>query len=232
MQERMQPFDSTLLNNIEGIGLFSLIFTQIVSILYLYIDTRTAATGKKDLTLEIAITLVLLFANILVVSTMIGGYLYAWAVHRRRANMEYLVFEEQRDEPYGAVTKIKNPHVEPPTRLKLFRTIVDCAVYFKPSMASETTGEIAESGNLVLMDGTVEVNNCVCVCVWRRRRLEMRIGEEEEEERGERGGGGGGFEALATHLSLSCFIISSLSPPSDRERNTLRSAAADAKLSS
>ena len=60
----------------------------------------------------------------------------------------------------------------------------------------------------------------------------MRIGEEEEEEGGERGGGGGGFEALATHLSLSCFIISSLSPPSDRERNTLRSAAADAKLSS
>ena len=229
MQERMQPFDSTLLNNIEGIGLFSLIFTQIVSILYLYIDTRTAATGKKDLTLEIAITLVLLFANILVVSTMIGGYLYAWAVHRRRANMEYLVFEEQRDEPYGAVTKIKNPHVEPPTRLKLFRTIVDCAVYFKPSMASETTGEIAESGNLVLMDGTVEVNNCVCVAEEKARDENRR---RRGRRRGERGGGGGGFEALATHLSLSCFIISSLSPPSDRERNTLRSAAADAKLSS
>ena len=229
MQERMQPFDSTLLNNIEGIGLFSLIFTQIVSILYLYIDTRTAATGKKDLTLEIAITLVLLFANILVVSTMIGGYLYAWAVHRRRANMEYLVFEEQRDEPYGAVTKIKNPHVEPPTRLKLFRTIVDCAVYFKPSMASETTGEIAESGNLVLMDGTVEVNNCVCVAEEKARDEKRR---RRGRRRGERGVGGGGFEELATHLSLSCFIISSLSPPSDRERNTLRSAAADAKLSS
>ena len=66
------------------LGLFSLIFTQIVSILYLYIDTRALATGKKDLVLEVVVTGVLMLANVLIVVAMVGSYVVAWKRHCRR----------------------------------------------------------------------------------------------------------------------------------------------------
>jgi len=160
MQERFLPFETQLLNNIEGLGLFSLIFTQIVSILYLYIDTRTAETGEKDYVLEVIVTLILMVANIAIAVSMVGSYAYAWVLHVRNKSEEYHTFKEERDEPYGALTTIKNPRRTPKPRLRLYTTLTDQIVYTKPMRSSESTGEIAEAGDQVLVRGDA-VQECV-----------------------------------------------------------------------
>ena len=155
MQERMMPFESQFLNNVEGMGLFSLIFTQIVSILYLYIDTRSAKTGEKDVFLELVVTVVLVMANVLIVVAMVGSYVVAWKRHMKQANKAFEKFIEERDEPFGVLTKYANPYVEPKARLEVFRTLRDCFVYTKPFFGAEQTGEIAEKGDTVLIDECV-----------------------------------------------------------------------------
>ena len=54
IHEKFLPFETTLLNMLETIGLFILIATQIISILYLYIDEKARTTGKKDKVLAYA----------------------------------------------------------------------------------------------------------------------------------------------------------------------------------
>jgi len=151
MQERVMPFETTLLNNIEGMGLFSLIFTQIVSILYLYIDSRAEATGKKDKVLEYAVTVILMSANCAIALAMTGAYLLAFAEHQKTAQREYHKFIEERDEPYGILTRHRNPRAEVAERLQVFRTREDCSVRVKPMLSSEKTGETTEEGKSVLV---------------------------------------------------------------------------------
>lgn len=160
MQERFLPFETQLLNNIEGLGLFSLIFTQIISILYLYIDSRTAETGEKDYALEIVVTLILMVANIAIAVTMLGSYAYACVLHSRSRSEEYNTFQEERDEPYGPMTTFKNPRRTAKPRLRLYKTLTDQTIYTKPMRSSESTGEIAEAGDQVLVGGDA-VQECV-----------------------------------------------------------------------
>ena len=163
LQERIMPFETPLLNNIEGIGLFSLIFTQIVSILYLYIDTRAAATGRTDKVFEIIVTLILMFANVSIVVAMVVSYLFAWTNHIREANKDYAQFVEERDQPFGELTAVRNPKVPPKDRFRLFRTLEDCIVYTKPMLSSEKTGEIAEKGDVVVVSSsTTEYARATC----------------------------------------------------------------------
>jgi len=152
MQERFKPYESPMLNNIESLGLFSLIFTQIVSILYLYIDTRAAATGTRDKMLEYGVTAVLMGANIAIALAMGIGYAISWAQHCRVSNREYARFIEERDLPFGEITKYANPYVGPGKRFAIFKALEDCPVYLKPMLSnSEKTGEIAEKGDEVPM---------------------------------------------------------------------------------
>ena len=151
LQERVMPFETEMLNNIEGMGLFSLIFTQIVSIMYLYIDSRAAETGEKDVVLEYIVTIVLMFANVVIVVAMVGAYLAAAALHLRASSKVYREFHELQTEPNGPLTTYRNPRVEPQERLKVFRTLTHVTVYLHPFTDSETTGEIAETGDVVVV---------------------------------------------------------------------------------
>jgi hypothetical protein len=151
MQERVMPFETMNLNNIEGVGLFSLIFTQIVSILYLYIDSRAEATGKKDKMLEYIVTAVLMFANCAIATAMVGAYMFAFHRHQRSVRQEHHAFIEERDEPFGALSRYRNPRLEPPERLKVFCTKSDCDVHVRPMLSSEKTGEIMEKGKEMLV---------------------------------------------------------------------------------
>ena len=151
MQERVMPFETMNLNNIEGVGLFSLIFTQIVSILYLYIDSRAAATGKKDKVLEYIVTAVLMFANFAIAAAMVGAYLFAWKKQHDSAHREYHEFIEERDEPFGGLSRYRNPRIEPVERLEVFRTKEDCDVHVRPMLSAEKTGEIMEGGKEMLV---------------------------------------------------------------------------------
>ena len=146
MQERFLPFDSVMLNNIEGAGLFTLIFTQIISILYLYVDHLTRETGKRDKFLEAIVTLVLLTANILIFSAM--GFTYVRAVidFYNLSHRDFNAFKEERDEPFGPLTRVRNPYPAGPRRFEVFRLLTDCDVYTKPGLSSEMTGEMAEKG--------------------------------------------------------------------------------------
>jgi len=47
-------------------------------------------------------------------------YLYAWKNHYVSANREYRKFIEERDEPFGAVSRCRNPRRQPRERLKVF----------------------------------------------------------------------------------------------------------------
>jgi hypothetical protein len=154
MQERFHPFEATYLNNVEGLGLFSLIFTQIISILYLYVDSRSITTGNRDRVLEICVTGILIVANVMIVLVMVGSYVFAYWSYMHAKNTQYAQLNEERKEPFGALTKHRNPHVAEKKRLQIFETLVDCKVYTKPRLDSEVTGEIAESGDRVLIRGT------------------------------------------------------------------------------
>jgi hypothetical protein len=169
MQERVMPFETSTLNNIEGAGLFSLIFTQIVSILYLYIDSRAEATGNKDKQLEYIVTAVLMFANCFIASMFVLTYLYVWKNHYVSANREYRKFIEERDEPFGAVSRYRNPRRQPRDRLKVFRVKTECDVHFKPMLSSEKTGERMEEGKTVIVSRT----QAEFVTVWCKRGREV-----------------------------------------------------------
>ena len=151
MQERVMPFETQMLNNIEGMGLFSLIFTQIVSIMYLYIDSRAAETGEKDAVLEYIVTGVLLLANVVIVVLMTYSYLVAVVLHLHATNKGYREYHELQTEPNGPLTLHRNPKHTPRERLKEFKTLADVVVYLTPSMDAEMTGEIAEEGDLVVV---------------------------------------------------------------------------------
>jgi len=154
MQERMQPFETSLLNTIEGVGLFSLIFTQIISILYLYIDSRAALTGKKNKMLEYIVTVVLLLANIIICASMVFAYILAWNQHRQITNRSFKKFIAARDEPFGPLTKHRNPRITPPIQFEVFTTLEDCDVYLLPLLSSEKTGETAERGDKVVVSSS------------------------------------------------------------------------------
>ena len=76
LQALVQPYESTLVNVLDVISLFVLSFTQILSILYLYLDTKDGALPydwNKE-TLEIVMTVALSVAN----ASVIVLLLVAW----------------------------------------------------------------------------------------------------------------------------------------------------------
>ena len=154
MQERVMPFETTNLNNIEGVGLFSLIFTQIVSILYLYIDSRAEVTGKKDKSLEYIVTGVLICANLAIVVAMLASFLIAWKNHNKVTNREFRTFVDERDEPLGPLSRHRNPRIQPAERLKIFNVKSDVHVHIRAQLSSEKTGETMERGKDVLISAS------------------------------------------------------------------------------
>jgi hypothetical protein len=82
LQALVQPYQSTLLNVLDVFGLLMLVLTQIISILYLYLDSRAAADQEGSFFmidvnrsyLESITTVLLFAANFL----MIALLLVAW----------------------------------------------------------------------------------------------------------------------------------------------------------
>ena len=78
LQALVQPYESTLVNVLDVISLFVLIVTQVLSIVYLHLDTKTGEL-PLDLTksdIEIIVTLLLFAMNI----TVIVMLLAAWVI--------------------------------------------------------------------------------------------------------------------------------------------------------
>jgi len=76
LQALVQPYDSRLLNVLDVCSLFILIITQVISILYLYLDTEADSLPfdmNRD-TLEIGMTLLLFAVNISVLVILFAAY--------------------------------------------------------------------------------------------------------------------------------------------------------------
>jgi hypothetical protein len=105
LQARFSPFErssvvgedgaigrgSDILNTVETISLMCLVFTQIVSILYLYIDSGQAPDWMSTFGVEVAITVTLIILNAVVVITLIT--LFMWS---KLAGEHYSACERHR----------------------------------------------------------------------------------------------------------------------------------------
>ena len=74
LQALVQPYESTLLNVLDTVSLASLVFTQVVSILYLYFSTSNDLGAAELERLEFATTTVLLFLNAAVIALLFGAF--------------------------------------------------------------------------------------------------------------------------------------------------------------
>jgi len=152
LQERVKPYNAPILNTLEGAALFSLIFTQVVSILYLYIDTQTKATGKTDKPFEYTVTVLLIGVNACITAALGLAYLNAWWGFMEAEKAEFSEWILMRDEPYGLLSDYENPRQEPPEQLFVYRAMRDVIVYTEPYLGAEVTGEIMEEGDIMLID--------------------------------------------------------------------------------
>jgi hypothetical protein len=161
IHEKFLPFETTLLNMLETVGLFILIATQIISILYLYIDEKARTTGKKDKVLEWVVTLLLGSANSCVFAVMIYG-LFQTFVHNhfvatgnRKRFEEQFVRDRNNELEWGDLT-VPNPRLEPDLQLKL-QAKENFAVLVLPNALESVTGEIVAKGSTVMVDSdTIE----------------------------------------------------------------------------
>ena len=151
IQERVKPYSVTHLNLLEGAALFSLIFTQVVSILFLYIDAESKATGKADKPLEYSVTVILIMANAIIIVAMLSAYVNAFRAFKAEEALEFVQFIEERDEPFGVVTNVANPHLAVQEQLYVYRADVNVEVFSEPYFGSESTGEIMEEGELLVV---------------------------------------------------------------------------------
>ena len=89
LQALVQPYESTWMNVLDVVSLTVLIFTQVLSILYLYLDTMEAPlyTFMKKERVELVVTIVLFIANLSVIATLmvvwIGRLLWEKLTHMK-----------------------------------------------------------------------------------------------------------------------------------------------------
>ena len=91
----IQPYNSGVLNILDSLGLFVLITTQVLSIVYFYSDSNSASLGYDKLALDGFITALLVLANAIVVLAMVGALLAAvfgcLDCHLRKSRSVYVV---------------------------------------------------------------------------------------------------------------------------------------------
>ena len=83
----VHPYESTLLNVLDVGSLLVLVFTQILSISYLYLDNLQSAhpLGLDRKTVEIGITVLLFAANISVIAALVGAWIARLAFEKLTA---------------------------------------------------------------------------------------------------------------------------------------------------
>ena len=76
LQALVQPYESRMLNTLDVLSIMVLIITQVLSILYLYLENLTGVLplGMTSNGIEIAMTLLLFAAN----ASVIAGLFIAW----------------------------------------------------------------------------------------------------------------------------------------------------------
>ena len=74
MHATFEPYDGDTLNTVETLSLVGLIMTQVVSVLYLYIDSPAAPAGFKAAWVEGLITTVLIVMNVAVILLITALY--------------------------------------------------------------------------------------------------------------------------------------------------------------
>jgi len=177
LQEHFLPYETALLNSLESMGLFMLILTQVLSILYLYIDSQARALGSKDGVFEAAVTVALVACNASVVCAMIGGLLFS-VIHTCRVNRnKHSAFNEPSMEAWGKLTPFKNPRVQREEQWR-YTALVDLPVLVDAKPDSERTGQQVETGTTVLVDSLIEMRIRVgCTTVRRVTFLELSGGQ-------------------------------------------------------
>ena len=151
LQEHFHPFETELLNRLESMGLFTLIFTQIMSILYLYLDTYAAELGEKTVWLEVGVTIILMMANGIILSMMGGGIVIAFIQRREMHSRRRRAYEEQFvNGAWGGLSEFRNPRIEPALQLRV-RADRDFRVLAKPDAKGDLTGEVVTKGSTILV---------------------------------------------------------------------------------
>ena len=111
LHERFLPFENAALNKIEAGGIFCLIWTQTLSIIYLYSDARAEQEGTEpSFLIEAAVTVLLTIANVGMMVWLVGTLLHLLAKERlfsayakliagiRRCRKQLVMSEEEVEE--------------------------------------------------------------------------------------------------------------------------------------
>mgnify|MGYP006149368409 CR=1 FL=1 len=156
LHEHYLPYETRLLNALESAGLFVLILTQILSILYLYADSRARAkNGQKDVLLEIVVTVALTACNAVVMLAMLVGMAYSWQrtslIEQHRENS----FNEAEAGEWGVLTSHRNPRVQEVMRWE-YEVLIDTQITVLPEFGSELTGQLLERGATVFVDRRID----------------------------------------------------------------------------
>ena len=156
LHEHYLPYETRLLNGLESAGLFALILTQVLSILYLYVDSRARATnGHKDVLLEIVVTVALTACNAGIMLAMLVGIAYSW---RRTSLIEQhreTAFNEPEAGEWGQLTPYRNPRIQEALRWE-YTMLIDTHITVLPEFGSELTGQLLERGATVFVDRRID----------------------------------------------------------------------------
>ena len=96
LQSFFQPYEPLALDVLDSLGIFCLLCTQILSILYLYVDTSSTLVVNKAI-LEYGVTFCLFLMNGLALVSFLGGYVIAylqldwWSLRCKKREMLWLV---------------------------------------------------------------------------------------------------------------------------------------------
>ena len=167
MQEHFLPYETSLLNALESVGLFVLIFTQVLSILYLYIDSRAKASGKKDLLLEISVTVALTVCNGGIAVAMLFGIVYTYCATARVEKHAAIAFNEPSGGAWGDITPYRNPRIVEAVQWE-YEVLVDIPITVLPEIGGERTGQLLERGATVFVNRRVDSFHRVGCCTVRR----------------------------------------------------------------
>ena len=77
LQSFFQPYEPIALDVLDSLGIFCLLCTQILSILYLYVDTSNTLVVNKTI-LEYGVTFGLFLINGVALASFVGGYIIAY----------------------------------------------------------------------------------------------------------------------------------------------------------
>ena len=150
----VQPYEHDALNVLDALGLFTLIATQVLSIVYFYSDANASTLGYDKLALDSVITTVLVLANAAVLFVMIGTFLAAVCgcleCHARKSQVLLRVVTT----PGAADQGDRDGVGTLPANWEAFANGDSGETYFHNTLTGETTwtrpvgGIVAEEGTL------------------------------------------------------------------------------------